>query len=620
VASDLAEALALAKQYQADCAPGGTEIVLALKVLRLEAATVIDKSNSGSQNCPLIIRSVSGWNARITGSVAVTTWQKYLGPRTSELPEPARDKVVAIDLKALQIPYSPDWAARGHYWRPRPATFEVFVDGLRSPAARWPNAGYTQIVSAQSKPKKNSFVLDPGRAERWHREPIFNVMGYWKFDYSYESHPARLITPREGLITLVDDGPRYGIAAGKRVFVSGILAELDTMGEWYLEQDERKLLVWPSSPNPDLSQIELSKAESLLRFNGASHVILRDLQLDMSTGDTIVINGGTDIAIENNVITQSGNRAIDVRGGTKHRISGNKIHRTGEGGIAITAGDREHLVKSEHQVAKNYFSKTSDVLHTYRPAVSIDGVGTSVTDNLFEDLEQHAIGFQGNEHLIEGNTIRRTTTETSDSGIIYAGRDWTARGTIIRNNTFFGARPYAGAETKGIYLDDQVSGITVTGNTFVCVSRAVFIGGGNENVVERNVFIASSPPVYLDNRGLTWQRESLTDPNSTLRRRLLAIPYDGPLYKSRYPELANVLDDKPGTPKRNVVKDNILFGSRLPWYYDDAAKTNELGEFKVVSRGGPRFGNSSQICDNIDNPPGAATLSELIRLSKEALE
>jgi len=619
-ASNLADALALAKQYQSNCVVGGVDIVLALKLLRLESAIVIDERNSGSPDCPLTIRSATGWNARITGSVSVTDWQNDIGPRANELSEAARGKVVAVDLTALQIPYSSDWAARGHYWPLRPAIFEVFVGGLRVPAARWPNTGYAQIASVENTPWRNSFVLDAVRAQRWSGERLFKAVGYWKYDYSYESHPARLTAPREGVIALLGNGPRYGIAVGKRVFVSGVLAELDMVGEWYFDHDGRKLLIWPPSADPSRAHIELSKAETLLRFDGASHVVLRDLHLDMSTGDTIVVNKGTGVVIENNVVTQSGNRAINIREGTKHRISGNRIYRTGEGGVTVTAGDRQRLIRSEHQITRNHFSRTSDVIHTYRPAVFIDGVGTSVIENLFEDLEHHAVGFQGNEHLIEGNTFRRTVTETSDSGIVYTGRDWTARGTIIRNNTFFGARPYAGADTKGVYLDDQASGITVTGNTFVCVSGAVFLGGGNDNLVAQNVFIASSPPVYLDDRGLNWQREGWADPNSTLQKRLRAVPYDGSVYRSRYPGLAGILTDEPGKPKRNIVEGNVLLRSGPPWYYEGAIETNELREFKVAPLGDPRLGSTEQVCNNIDNATITAALMEVIRSSKNALK
>ena len=40
----------------------------------------------------------------------------------------------------------------------------------------------------------------------------------------------------------------------------------------------------------------------------------------------------------------------------------------------------------------------------------------------------------GNNHVIEHNHIYNVCTETQDAGVIYNGKDWTSRGTIIRNN------------------------------------------------------------------------------------------------------------------------------------------------------------------------------------------
>ncbi len=108
--------------------------------------------------------------------------------------------------------------------------------------------------------------------------------------------------------------------------------------------------------------------------------------------------------------------------------------------------------------------------------------------------------------------------------------------------------------TKGVYLDDQASGITVSGNVFERVEEAVFIGGGRDNLIENNKFIATTIALHLDARGKTRRY----DPNSALRKRLADVPYSQNLYKDRYPHLANILDDEPDMPKYNIARGNQI--------------------------------------------------------------
>lgn len=136
------------------------------------------------------------------------------------------------------------------------------------------------------------------------------------------------------------------------------------------------------------------------------------------------------------------------------------------------------------------------------------------------------------------------------------------RGTIIRYNYWHHIQGPGRWGARGVYLDDQASGIAIIGNIFHRVTRAVFIGGGCDNLVENNIFVDSGPAVHIDARGLGWQKEATGDPKGTLRTCLAAMPYTGDLWSKRYPELVGILDDDPGTPKRNHIVRNISVGGK----------------------------------------------------------
>jgi parallel beta-helix repeat protein len=195
-----------------------------------------------------------------------------------------------------------------------------------------------------------------------------------------------------------------------------------------------------------------------------------------------------------------------------------------------------------------------------RDGIRVDGVGTVVDGNVISDAPSQAIGFKGNDHLIRHNDISRTMSECGDCGAIYTGRDWSARGTCIDGNVIHGITPAPNRDVIGIYLDDAASGIVVRRNVVVDLRRGILVGGGRDNVVVNNTIAdADQFGILLDGRGVSWAAASVNDPSSEIRRRLMAVPYDREPYRSRYPHLAELLQDQPGQPKYNWISGNTFF-------------------------------------------------------------
>jgi hypothetical protein len=188
-------------------------------------------------------------------------------------------------------------------------------------------------------------------------------------------------------------------------------------------------------------------------------------------------------------------------------------------------------------------------------------VGNRAEGNQIEDLAHVAILFYGNDHHIACNRILRVCQETGDAGAIYSGQDWTARGTVIEANRVadVGASPLLPKPVAAIYLDDQLSGTVVRNNLLQRVAIGVLVGGGRDNLIQGNGFDQCRTTVFLDGRGLTWQKGWLTDAGSPLLRKMGAVPFQGPAYR-KYPGLAQVLTDRPGTPLGNRITGNRSVG------------------------------------------------------------
>ncbi|KMO09826.1 hypothetical protein QR78_31535, partial [Methylobacterium indicum] len=173
------------------------------------------------------------------------------------------------------------------------------------------------------------------------------------------------------------------------------------------------------------------------------------------------------------------------------------------------------------------------------------GVGAEVSGSFIHDSPAYAVHLRGNDHRVTGNEIARLLAGATDTGAIYSGRDWTARGSVIADNFLHDIRGEGEREVKGVYLDDMASGFTVSGNLFLRVDQPVFLGGGRDNRVVGNIFVASSPAVHVDSRGETWARDAITDPESQLRAAYAAMPVESPPWRARYPRLPGLLYDRP---------------------------------------------------------------------------
>jgi hypothetical protein len=258
-----------------------------------------------------------------------------------------------------------------------------------------------------------------------------------------------------------------------------------------------------------------------------------------------------------------GNHAAVVEGGTDHQVTGCHIYGNGDGGIFITGGDRKTLTPSNHTAHNNHIHHLSRWSRCYTPAISATGVGIRMTHNLIHDLPHSGIIFWGNEMLIEFNEIHHVTLESADAGAIYTGRDFTARGTVIRHNYVHDTGGYDWG-TMGVYLDDCVSGEIIYGNVFARVQRATFIGGGRDNKVENNIFVDCKPAVWVDARGLDARAVWHNMIYKTMKNRLEAMRHHQPPYSERYPELqqldAYYAKDDGVPPEGNVIARNISVG------------------------------------------------------------
>lgn len=565
---------------------GSATVVIELQpgIHRLTHPLRLTARESGTAARPLIIRSSLAGPATIRGSqplVAMTPAPADL----AHFPAASRPHLLAYDLPASVASAPRIDIPRRHDIQPGPVPFEVFDPSGALHPARWPDEGWATATSASESGA--SFSVDPERMARWKDERDLWASGFFRWDWAFETRPIADLNHAAGEVVL-EGAPHYGFAKSFRLAIHHAAAELDAPGEWVRIHNKPRLIVWPKGTEG----LEVSVASQLFHFDGAHHIRLEGLTLERVRGEAITIRESQDIEIAGCTIRWTGGRAISIDGGQRIGVSRSLIEDAGEGGVRLSGGDRKLLQPAGHFVEDTVIRRFSRLGRTYRPAVALEGVGNRAEGNAISDGPHMAIFFSGNEHVIALNEISAVVAGTSDAGAIYTGRDWTAQGTVIKHNFIHDVRGRdATFDVKGVYLDDFASGITVDANLFARVDQPVFIGGGRDNVMRNNVFIASNPAIHIDGRGRTWGASAITNTASELHAAFAAVPVTSLTWIERYPRLLGLRADDPADPKRNAASGNTVLGGEVYRLYPEVNEQQQRLEPAAAAQ----LGRKSQI-------------------------
>jgi hypothetical protein len=529
--------------------------------------------DSGAENAPIIYRAAPGETVRLRGGRTVTGWKPVLDPAVLQrLDEPARTHVWQADLKAIGISDLQGVNSAQNY-QSDPGV-EVFFQDQPMTLARYPNSDYLHIGAAldtngqrqtgEVAAPDGTFVCDDPRLARWTDEKDLWLHGFWVWDWADMRVPLATVDATAHTLTIAPAAGRpFKLRTGQWFYAENALPELDSPGEWYLDRDSSILYFWPPAPLSE-GDVVVSITRDLVRLQGVSYVTFRGLVVEAGRGSAFVVTGGDGVRIVACTLRNLGNWAIQVRGGTQHGVVGCDIYQTGQGGIRLEGGNRQTLTPAGHYADNNHIHHIARWDPVYQQGIAVVGVGNRVTHNLIDNVPHVAIGFTGNDQIIEYNEIHSAVFQSNDAGAIYTSppdETWSMRGHKIRYNYLHNIHGFQGKGCLGVYLDDCFSSANISSNIFYDVATPILIGGGRDNLMTNNMFIKCDRAFSIDARGLGWAKGV----GEFATRELSDLNYRQPPWSVTYPELLNLLDDEPLAPKGNVMACNICWGGAWGW-------------------------------------------------------
>lgn len=299
-----------------------------------------------------------------------------------------------------------------------------------------------------------------------------------------------------------------------------------------------------------------------------SGVSLRGFTVAFSRLAGISASGLAGVALQNLTVTGHGRIGVSMSGANSSLVA-SIVSGTGCGGVTVTGGDTAALVPGGMAVSGCSVAGFARLMRAYAPGIGWAGVGTAVTGTSVSGAPHAGILGGGVWGRFTDNALSDLCWEVSDAGGFYVGRSWVQRGLQLARNSFTRIRNAEGIalgspQVQALYLDDQFSGAAVVNNSFADAQAGILVGGGRENTVSGNTFVAVDIPVSYDNRGMTWQagycawNASYT---GLLPAQLFAVNYAQAPYATAFPTLPGTLSNRLCVPVGNAFTGNRFCNS-----------------------------------------------------------
>ena len=485
---------------------------------------------------------------------------------------------------------------------PAPLSF-----GLGAPMvlARWPNldltTGRNTYDNAGAACGEGCLsVKNAGgageRVARWATEGTGWIHGYFEWDWAdcYRAIVSVNTTAAPNVTQVTFDPADARPKPNARFYGLNLLSELDAPGEFFLDfsgSGQKLHLIPPLSmrggPGGWATGPTLGLNESVIDISGTTGATVKRLQVVDGRGVGIRAVDVSGATIAGCTSSMHGEQGIFMTNAVDSTIADNSVSYTGCAAMRAHGGNATTLAKGSNRVLRNNITRFSLWKRTYQAGIHWAGVANTYSDNVVTEGPHNCFLGGGNEAdantsvagvdcVFERNTLDTCAFEASDTGAFYVcGQQASAfvnRGNSITGSTFRNIRNVVGtgvqsAGVQAIYLDDQMSGWSITNNTFLNCQIGSFIGGGRRNVITGNYYEKCDTAQHFDNRGMNWQLKSDNctevceplsgcDCNTGAAKWMVTKAAAAKTWSRRWPYLGDIAHDSLALPAHNVLANN----------------------------------------------------------------
>lgn len=363
----------------------------------------------------------------------------------------------------------------------------VTVNDVNTPIGRWPNTGFLNIDSHVS----NTSITDSDLplSPDWTGAEVVIRKNAFIWD-------RNKITDHSGTTLRYTSGSYYEAKDGYGYFIQNSIKTLDQTGEWYY--DGSTFYMYFGTAGPGNNVVKVSSIDQLVFIKDKNYITIDNVAFEGANLNAIQINNSDYVNVQNCRINYTGANAIyGPWNGTSPfcKISNNNISNSNNSAINLK-GDHTNATVTNNIVTRTGMiigmGKSSD--ETYN-ALCVSGSGSLVQYNIIENTGYMGINFAGDNTVVSNNIVDRFNLVKNDGGGIYTyvGTGTPTSGQKVMNNVVLNGYGYEEGypekekDAHGIYLDDRVRNVVVTGNTVAnCSSSGIYIHNAHEIEITRN--------------------------------------------------------------------------------------------------------------------------------------
>lgn len=493
------------------------EIVFASGTYRLDSMLELRPEDSGTEKFPVIWKAAPGAKVLWSGGLEIPAkWS------TKD------QRVWQVDLKGIG---PVDWNFR-----------QLFVDGKRSPRARFPNADAANPFLYAIGGDLDHAIIDPKLVKKsWGeaKDAQINIVPQWRFFNQWNTVTG--VDTSTGRIDITDSERHAKIIPGNWFWIEGVKEELDQPGEWFFDKEMCILHYMPApgvDPNrqrfvaPVLNRLVNVKGD----VNAGTHVrhvhfdgiefrhstfTLDHIEARVHTDTVIMFENTLDCSIRNCHFENIGGYALWLHLDSRRNIfDRNVVRDSGGGGVLLTGARFSYMDDTKIYTPGEAAAKVAPILNEitrntvehcgkiryYGGGVHLDSrpfsmsmePGNLISHNYFNDLSRNGVFAFRNQggNVVEYNHIHNAMQTTIDGACIhFATMNHLNAPNFILNNWLYDAwgyeqKPDGKPNRKlgnGIFLDWDTSNTTVRDNwIYNSVGGAVKPIWQNQNLVIEN--------------------------------------------------------------------------------------------------------------------------------------
>lgn len=298
-------------------------------------------------------------------------------------------------------------------------------------------------------------------------------------------------------------------------------ADLSAPGQFAYDKSSGKVYLMPASPDTlNTDTVVAAQLSTLISLNNASNITISGLTFSDTLSpvnavgysdswnpstSTLYASSVTNCTISGNTFLNAGN-GIGLDSSSQNTVTGNTFNQLGGSGILLVGTNND-------SITNNSLTGLGKI-NAASMGINAGGASDTIDSNIIDGAGRWGINFSSGHSSITNNVIRNTSQQTNDTGAMYSwagsfsGYDnygMTISGNRIEN---IGGLMRDGSGNylqwgwcQGIYLDDHVSGMTITKNVIEsgCNDGIYISHGGQGNAADNNVVVLQ--PVAIYDRG-----------------------------------------------------------------------------------------------------------------------